>query len=777
MNDNYRSFLLVFFLLALITRGYGQFYPVQMTPQLIPPYSVYLTDYATPGTEKLRVIMVQKDLTQPSYQVRLVMRVEWNGRVIMQTARYFNPAPINLSPGVPTIISGAELAPYLDSRNIDFVGYSREQYERTKSLPEGSFQIIFTAYDYRRQDVQVSNSGSSFYYLVKSEPPLINFPACGTSIPMRTPQQIIFSWLPRNTASPNSAGRTVYEFSLYETRPAGRNPNDVVLSTQPVFKTTTELTQLIYGPSEPLLLQDMTYVWRVRATDENGRDAFRNNGYSEVCTFVYGGPDAAFNIGVVENLQAVGETERRAKISWKRGAYDAYKVYYKKTGASYSWFASEVTTANLEVTGASDGALKLYDLEPDTEYETRVQVKKNGVSGPYSEIVKFRTTPLRVAQCGEEAPLPLEGGNPLRNVIAGTVIDVDGMQLTVMEASSPYNDGWYSGYAKVSPAVLGGASYTVKFDRLFLREDRTAGYGRIDILSKGVAPMVEEQLAAQQKRLVEQKQRENRDIWEGVDFYDKIFLFDDLVLDTVFTDPYGNIAFVDATGQQTIIPEIPAILKDAPEKAVIIEDKNGDQWVVQKEGEGYKTSKVSGGGLQTGSNVLVSDYAIDIIKRSLRELRKEYDEQKIDNIKADLVIRRASLETAIAENNRKLIPEGTGSNSSPGFGSESLFYDFVEVDLERGIVDDEFSRLSIEVKTTELELNRALLIEYVSRDLDRKDDYKLIALELRVNGDLVSDFVSRENARGTTDDVIVEIVKKEMVSFIDQVFINYSNSK
>src|SRR5690242_12920303 len=134
----------------------AQVFPVQSTSQLMPPYSVYLSDYATPGTEKLRVILVQRDLTQPSYQLRLVMSVELNGKLILRTSRTYSPAPLNLNPGIPTVISGADLAPYLDSRNIDFIGYSREQYERTRALPEGSYQISFTAYDYHRQDVQVS---------------------------------------------------------------------------------------------------------------------------------------------------------------------------------------------------------------------------------------------------------------------------------------------------------------------------------------------------------------------------------------------------------------------------------------------------------------------------------------------------------------------------------------------------------------------------------------------------------------------------------------------
>src|SRR5690606_21225590 len=132
-------------------------------------------------------------------------------------------------------------------------------------------------------------------------------------------------------------------------------------------------------------------------------------------------------------------------------------------------------------------------------------------------------------------------------------IEVDGMPMTILEASSAGNDGWYAGYAKVSPLMLGGAAYTVKFDRLYIREDLTAGFGRVDILSKGVAAMVEEQLAAQTKRQKERQKRENRSIWTGVAFYENVFMMEDVIIDTVLTDPYGNIAIVDAEGNQSII--------------------------------------------------------------------------------------------------------------------------------------------------------------------------------------------------------------------------------
>src|SRR5450759_5288226 len=63
-----------------------QVYPVSLTTQLTPPYSVNLVDYAAPGCEQLKVIIVQRDLTQAPYMLFLKMEIELNGRVIIRTA-------------------------------------------------------------------------------------------------------------------------------------------------------------------------------------------------------------------------------------------------------------------------------------------------------------------------------------------------------------------------------------------------------------------------------------------------------------------------------------------------------------------------------------------------------------------------------------------------------------------------------------------------------------------------------------------------------------------
>jgi len=57
-------------------------------------------------------------------------------------------------------VMGADIFDLLQPSNMDFVGYSREQYMRSKSLPEGQYRIIFTVYDYARPTVQLSAPGA-----------------------------------------------------------------------------------------------------------------------------------------------------------------------------------------------------------------------------------------------------------------------------------------------------------------------------------------------------------------------------------------------------------------------------------------------------------------------------------------------------------------------------------------------------------------------------------------------------------------------------------------
>jgi hypothetical protein len=752
---------LVFLFTLMLPRGtYAQFYPVQATTQLIPPYSVYLADYATPGSEKLRVILVQRDLTKPAYQLRLVMSVEWNGKVIMTTSRAFNPAPINLDPGIPTIISGADLASYLDSRNIDFVGYNKALYEKTKSLPEGSYRISFKAYDYRRREVQVSNEGSTFNYLSKNEPPMMNLPICGEIVPSRTPQMVVFSWMPRNTSSPNSAQETEYELALYETRPAGRNPNDVVLTTQPVFSVTTDLTQFVYGPAEPQLLEGITYVWRVRAIDKHGRDAFRNNGYSEVCTFRLGA-DPVFDIGVVRGFNAEAQSERKARIWWDVGEFDGYKVYYKKSGKDYEWFTS--TTKAQE--------LKVYDLEPDTEYEARIQAIRNGSFGPYSETVKFRTAVPKVIQCGDTPPLAsTQPGTPLAFATQGMIVMARGLEVQLQEVEHLTEDGWYKGTGRVTVNYLGGATFTVKFERIFIDDQRNVTAGRIEFVTRGVASMVEDQLAGQKKRQVEQKQKENREQWQGTDFYEKMFLYGEIEIESVTVDPStGAIVVTDASGIEYRNIEIRSIMQDYPEKAVIIEDKNGDQYVVQKDpatGQ-TKVTKVEGGGLSPAGDVVITDADMDLLKKAIRRLRSEYSDTRVAELRSDYLTKKKVVSDFRSEV-REQILEGGNSVVDNSLAEGAILLEPTLIT----VASDEFSTISSAMKKAEFELNLSKVVQALSRETNSKDEYKLIAQSLQIDGRPFGEYLIQRKTDGATEELMVDEVKDALVSTVETILKN-----
>ena len=766
-RKNYR---LIRLSLALVLAGMScytqaQVYPVQSTPQLVPPYSVYLSDYATAGNEKLRVILVQRDLRQPSYQLRLVMSVELNGKIIMRTSRTYNPPPINLNPGIPTVISGGELAPYLDSRNIDFVGYSKEQYERTKALPEGSYQIMFTAYDYRRQDVQVSNAGGTFYYLAKSEPPLINYPACGSKVLMRTPQQIVFSWLSRNTSSPNSATDTEYQLELFETRPAGRNPNDIALSTQPVFKTLLSTTQYVYTPADPLLLENMTYVWRVRAIDRNGKDAFRNNGYSEVCTFVYGSTDPDMSIGIVKNLQAQSDSERKGRIWWDTGDFDSYRVHYRKTGEGYEWFTANITKDELTQAGKTNGEVKLFDLEPDTEYETRVQGKKGGYFGGYTDIVKFRTQPHKVAQCGDNSAIPYgDMTKPLNTVIRNTIVQLDDMEMVLLDVT-PLGGGWYKGIAKTAIPYFGGANFALQFDRLFIDENRVAGYGRVNYISKGIAEMLVQQSINAEVKAKEQIQKKNREEWKGTVFYDKIIAYDNIAIDTITAEGIGYLDITDSKGNVTTNAEVAQILLASPDQAVIIQDKNGDQFVVQKDGDKTKITKVPGGGLLATGSVAISDESINVIKEALRALRKEYDDGKIRSLGKDLEEQTEGLDKYVQNKQKQY-------SSTPSSDDVEIISSELELSAQAASGSNaEFDRISASFKQAEVLYNRAIVIKWLSRDFDTKDAFIAIAQGLTINGQNADKYIQEQKQKGKANDALVAEIKQSIVDYITVVLV------
>jgi hypothetical protein len=62
-NRNKVLLFLLGFVFAFMCTQAQTIYPVQSTTRIIPPYSVYLADYAVNGNDKLQCLLVNRDAT------------------------------------------------------------------------------------------------------------------------------------------------------------------------------------------------------------------------------------------------------------------------------------------------------------------------------------------------------------------------------------------------------------------------------------------------------------------------------------------------------------------------------------------------------------------------------------------------------------------------------------------------------------------------------------------------------------------------------------------
>ncbi|SEW37932.1 hypothetical protein SAMN05428988_4751 [Chitinophaga sp. YR573] len=566
----------LFCLLLFVTSvARAQQYPVTASTQIIPPYSVYLPDYAVPGSDKLRVILVQNDLTQPSYDVILQMTVEQNGTLIMRTSGAFHPKPLTLMPGVPTIISGTDLSDYLSTNNIDFSGgFSRETYDRNKSLPEGAYRISFTAYDYRRQQVQVSNVGANIFFFQKSDPPLLNLPICGSRVEKRDPQFLSFNWSSRNTPNPLPGSGTEYVFSLYEIKPKNSNADYIVRSSTPVYTITTESNTIIYGPGEPQLIDSMQYAWNVQARDKSGRDLFSNQGLSQTCTFTYLGTNP-FAVNNIKQplLYGASNGERSIKLHWpladNNSSYtvEAYRLQYRaaaKDGTEFDWSSEEL----------SDSVFTLNSLEPNRTYESRLQWRIAGVYGPYSEVVKVTTDSLRTFVCGDGDLLKTpENTKPLLLAIPGFIVRIGHFDVLLTQVSG--SNGVFTGKGRVITPGF-GIGLLMTFSNITINTDLVVIKGEMQAVTSGIDKFVSDAVKSQRGGN-DVGQVKTGDIVTDITTKLHIFSTDNIKVDTTS----HTITITSPQGGGTEVIDYAKAGKTLP---LVLEDADGNLYSVDKNG-------------------------------------------------------------------------------------------------------------------------------------------------------------------------------------------------
>ncbi|MBI3883248.1 MAG: hypothetical protein HY305_03290 [Sphingobacteriales bacterium] len=355
-----RSILIGFVFLFSSIAAFSQF-AVQVTPQVIGPFTLQLSDYYTGTVPKIIVTLTNRDLQQPTLNVRLRMSLRSQALQLVSRDDVFYPT-ITLQAGIPQQLSLADLAPYFNPENLNFYGaMTKANYQQHAKIPEGFYDFCFQAIEVNTKQ-QVSAEQCTSTWISLSDPPLLNLPAKGGVGEFREPTNILFSWTPRNLNSPNSAFSSVYDFQLVELLDNNTAPEQVFRSSQPLYEELgVKNTQLLYGPDKPQLIIGKKYGWRIRVRSTNGvddQDIFRNNGFSEIYWFTYQEvcPPPAF---ITANL-----IDNKAVLTWQTSPKAIeYFVEYRNLDVPYSpWESISTKTTTMEVPNASFGSNYEYRI-------------------------------------------------------------------------------------------------------------------------------------------------------------------------------------------------------------------------------------------------------------------------------------------------------------------------------------------------------------------------------------------------------------------------------
>jgi hypothetical protein len=235
------------------------------------------------------VYLLLKDLEKPSVEVTIRIRLKGLGVVLENIPDFVSTKPIVLQPGIPQILSGAQLSDNFSADNLVAQGITIEELYQGTNLPAGFYQWEVTAYlpDQR----QVSNTGVTLMTVFRAQPPTITYPVNNAILPNTGFQSINFTWVSNSYYSVNTAQGTLYRLRLYEIpeEDEDTDPNVVVnAGILPVFMTEVLATNYLYSSSDPVLTPGKRYALQVQAMDVNGYDQFENNGFSQVVAFTYG---------------------------------------------------------------------------------------------------------------------------------------------------------------------------------------------------------------------------------------------------------------------------------------------------------------------------------------------------------------------------------------------------------------------------------------------------------------------------------------------------------
>ena len=413
----------------------AQRYPVTVTPTLLPPYTLNLSELTAPASARLMATITVNDLTASNLPVRLHVKLESTG-ITIESIKTAAVAPLFLGGGETLVLTGSDMAHYLRLDNLDFRGYSKEQYRQTGQLPGGMWRLTIEVHHFHNHRV-LSNRGTATVWVSIYDPPELIAPRNGTEAPDNPSLPLIFNWQPSKHTGGTEAVQ--YRLQVWEMRMQGVPAQTVAASMTPIFETTTAATTYTAIPAAMNLEPGMRYCWRVTVFDPSGKALINKNGQSEVREFTY--------LHTCPAVDEVTATVHNARVdfSWTPAPYHTH-------------FQVELVGDNgvSELNDCYDSQFKLYDFPRGSTWKVRVRGEcSGGLEADWSPWSDFEIdppgtppTPEECPNCGcEDAPAKRNITNyELKELHEGdTIENRTGRTRFIVLTAVPNGDGSYNG--------------------------------------------------------------------------------------------------------------------------------------------------------------------------------------------------------------------------------------------------------------------------------------------------------------------------------------------
>ena len=431
------------------------YYPVHATVQVLPPYSLYLSDYSNGFRDRLVVTLYNRDLQQQTLDCRLRLRISNTSGFCIESRDEVPQRSITVEPNVPLRLTSQDIAPYLQPGSVKQTGTLRNG-----RLPEGMMTFSVQVVEQHTGRI-LSPWASGRAWLETKKPPMLVMPEKDETIAFTDPQHILFRWYPQH----QGLSGVEYELHIRKMLDNCQNPAAQYDSGVEVFTTKTRQTLYNYSNIDPELIPGHTYAWRVRAVAMDGIDevgVFDNDGYSETGWFrLVRGCDAP----VIDRAEA---GYRKLDLGWHGSADDMrYTVQYsaEKENGSYNW--TDTTTIDNETT--------LYGLTPGATYSYRVGALCSATGKPvYSQIGTVQIPnrdSISAANCGV-APVYKELSKERKTDLkVGDRVTVGGDYTMLITELNSKGNGVYGGKGRLTFTWVFFVGLEVTFDDLVVNTD------------------------------------------------------------------------------------------------------------------------------------------------------------------------------------------------------------------------------------------------------------------------------------------------------------------